>query len=74
MKSLAWKRVLWAACLCFAGGCTNTINACPALKTWTPDEQKELRRELEISPDSRLLYDALEDYKRMRDDARACGA
>lgn len=50
------------------------VNTCITIKTYTPEQQSEiLKAEKAVSPDSPLIS-PLQDWVRMRDQARACAA
>jgi hypothetical protein len=46
---------------------------CPAVKTYTPDEQKALAKAVAVLPADSPIIGALGDYSRMRAASRACG-
>jgi len=48
------------------------VVGCPALKSWSRDEQQQLKRALAALPAGSILRPAIFDYARMRDEARAC--
>lgn len=47
---------------------------CPALKTWTADQQKALAAALEPIPESSPIWQMEFDWGRMRGEIRACKA
>lgn len=44
----------------------NEVGACPPVKNWTVDEQKEAAAELKALPDNAILNAFMLDYERMR--------
>lgn len=65
---LGWSLIALAACVAKQ----ESIHSCIPVKEWSAIEQHEIYiAEKRLQPDS-LLIPVLEDYLRMRDEARAC--
>lgn len=50
------------------------IHACPAVRTITPAEQKRIATAIAAEPADSPIPVAMQDYVKMRDEARACAA
>ena len=61
-----WPLPLLLLCAC------SSPQPCPAIavKTWTPAEQREMLAEERTLPDNSILISVLEDYARLRREAR----
>ena len=59
---------------CLLNGCAEVPQPifCQHIKNWTATEQSEMAIDLDTLPQGSILKDALIDYARMRDEARAC--
>ncbi len=67
------RPLLIAACLLLAGCAGAEGTGCPPVPEYPPAFQTQAANELAALPPAAALRRMMDDYKRMRDQARACG-
>jgi hypothetical protein len=50
---------------------SNTV-ACPQLKEWTPEQQMEMKTEMQSLSSDSILWPMFKDYSQLRNQVRAC--